>query len=239
MPPTTSVRGAAAYGANSLRPAEAGYHGDDGPSRTRTTRRASCSAANCPSKQFVARVATARPWPTWARPRSTSTATAAAAFRKWSSPRARRWRRWKRSFRPNSPTAATCWPRGCRPSRRPIVASFPQARYNPVGRTFRIAPVAPRKASRRPDRARRARILSGRVAIVTAGTSDLPVAEEARETALWTGAAVTLMQDVGVAGPHRLAANLPLLANGRRHRGGRRHGRGAAQRGGRLRVAVR
>jgi hypothetical protein len=47
--------------------------------------------------------------------------------------------------------------------------------------------------------------------IVTAGTSDLPVAEEARETALWTGAEVTLIQDVGVAGPHRLIVNLPLL----------------------------
>ena len=47
--------------------------------------------------------------------------------------------------------------------------------------------------------------------IVTAGTSDLPVAEEARETALWTGAAVEMVQDVGVAGPHRLAAKLPLL----------------------------
>ena len=51
----------------------------------------------------------------------------------------------------------------------------------------------------------------GRVAIVTAGTSDLPVAEEARETALWAGAHVELIQDVGVAGPHRLTANLPLL----------------------------
>ena len=47
--------------------------------------------------------------------------------------------------------------------------------------------------------------------IVTAGTSDQPVAEEARETALWTGADVTLLADVGVAGLHRLTANLPLL----------------------------
>ena len=47
--------------------------------------------------------------------------------------------------------------------------------------------------------------------IVTAGTSDLPVAEEARETALWTGASVRLISDVGVAGPHRLTANLPQL----------------------------
>jgi NCAIR mutase (PurE)-related protein len=49
------------------------------------------------------------------------------------------------------------------------------------------------------------------VVIVTAGTSDLPVAEEARETALWTGARVRLIQDVGVAGPHRLTANLGVL----------------------------
>ena len=49
--------------------------------------------------------------------------------------------------------------------------------------------------------------------IVTAGTSDLPVAEEARETALWTGAAVNYVQDVGVAGPHRLAAKVHLLAD--------------------------
>jgi NCAIR mutase (PurE)-related protein len=47
--------------------------------------------------------------------------------------------------------------------------------------------------------------------VVTAGTSDLPVAEEARETALWTGAEVWLVLDVGVAGPHRLAANLQYL----------------------------
>jgi NCAIR mutase (PurE)-related protein len=50
------------------------------------------------------------------------------------------------------------------------------------------------------------------VAIVTAGTSDLPVAEEARETALWMGHRVTLVQDVGVAGPHRLPARLPEFA---------------------------
>ncbi|MGD0382034.1 MAG: nickel pincer cofactor biosynthesis protein LarB [Thermoguttaceae bacterium] len=47
--------------------------------------------------------------------------------------------------------------------------------------------------------------------IVTAGTGDLPVAEEARETAIWTGASVRLISDVGVAGPHRLAANLSEL----------------------------
>ncbi|MGA2031555.1 MAG: nickel pincer cofactor biosynthesis protein LarB [Thermoguttaceae bacterium] len=84
-----------------------------------------------------------------------------------------------------------------------LLAQFPGAQYNAVGRTFRI----PQPAAQSACPAER----SGRVTIVTAGTSDLPVAEEARETALWTGAEVSLVQDVGVAGPHRLAANLPLL----------------------------
>jgi NCAIR mutase (PurE)-related protein len=80
-------------------------------------------------------------------------------------------------------------------------AKHPTANYNPIGRTFRLAqPPGTDK-------------IAGRVTIVTAGTSDLPVAEEARETALWTGAEVKFLQDVGVAGPHRLAANLHLLAD--------------------------
>jgi len=83
--------------------------------------------------------------------------------------------------------------------------AFPGGQYNPIGRTFRIPR---RNPSREPEQGS---ITSGKVAIVTAGTSDLPVAEEARETALWTGADVTVIQDVGVAGPHRLQANLGLL----------------------------
>ncbi len=85
-----------------------------------------------------------------------------------------------------------------------LLVKFPQARYNPVGRTFRIPQGAAAEAGGQSP-------ALGRVVIVTAGTSDLPVAEEARETALWTGAAVEMVQDVGVAGPHRLAARLPLL----------------------------
>ena len=80
-----------------------------------------------------------------------------------------------------------------------LLSQFPEADYNPVGRTFRVAqPPVDGDAA-------------GRVTIVTAGTSDQPVAEEARETALWTGTDVTLIADVGVAGLHRLTANLPLL----------------------------
>ncbi len=44
----------------------------------------------------------------------------------------------------------------------------------------------------------------GTVLIVTAGTSDLPVAEEAAETAIALGNTVTRLTDVGVAGIHRL-----------------------------------
>jgi hypothetical protein len=86
-----------------------------------------------------------------------------------------------------------------------LLAQFPGAQYNPIGRTFRIP--------RSPEAEDKTKSIAGRVTIVTAGTSDLPVAEEARETALWTGAAVNYVQDVGVAGPHRLAANLHLLTD--------------------------
>ncbi len=84
-----------------------------------------------------------------------------------------------------------------------LLAKFPTGQFNAIGRTFRI--------SGNRDVVHDASKATGKVAVITAGTSDLPVAEEARETALWTGADVTLLQDVGVAGPHRLTANLPLL----------------------------
>ena len=51
----------------------------------------------------------------------------------------------------------------------------------------------------------------GRVCVVSAGTSDLPVAEEALETLAWMGVQSQLVTDVGVAGPHRLPAYLEKL----------------------------
>lgn len=71
-------------------------------------------------------------------------------------------------------------------------------RYNAVARTFRLFAAEGEPAPQ-----------AGKVAVISAGTSDAPVAEEARETALWTGAEVVFIQDVGVAGPHRLQAKLP------------------------------
>ena len=51
----------------------------------------------------------------------------------------------------------------------------------------------------------------GLVAVLAAGTSDGPVAEEAAITALAFGAAVERIDDVGVAGLHRLVAARPVL----------------------------
>ncbi len=78
----------------------------------------------------------------------------------------------------------------------------PDLRYNTLGRTIvleREPPVTP----------------EGTLAIVTAGTADLPVAEEAFETACLFGARVERINDVGVAGVHRLVPHLPVLRQAR------------------------
>ncbi len=53
----------------------------------------------------------------------------------------------------------------------------------------------------------------GRVAILTAGTSDIPVAEEAKLIAQEMGCAVTAIYDVGVAGIHRLLEPMKQVAS--------------------------
>src|SRR5262249_49015880 len=75
-----------------------------------------------------------------------------------------------------------------------LLAAFPEASHNPVARTFRIDAEVPGV------------VRHGKVAVISAGTSDLPVAEEAVETARWMGCEVELIVDVGVAGPQRLPA---------------------------------
>src|SRR6185436_7020477 len=58
----------------------------------------------------------------------------------------------------------------------------------------------------------RKKLKAGRVAVVCAGTSDLPVAEEAVVTARAMGAQTQLITDVGVAGIHRLLKRRADLA---------------------------
>jgi NCAIR mutase (PurE)-related protein len=70
---------------------------------------------------------------------------------------------------------------------------FPHAEQDRVGRTFWL----PAAGVERPAPV-------GRVFVLTAGTSDLPVAQEAVVTARALGCEVALVADVGVAGIHRL-----------------------------------
>ncbi|MFO1372009.1 MAG: nickel pincer cofactor biosynthesis protein LarB [Candidatus Competibacteraceae bacterium] len=78
----------------------------------------------------------------------------------------------------------------------------PEARYNPLGRVVVIQ--------------RRNRLLTDSyITIITAGTSDLPVAEEAAETALLFGNRIECINDVGIAGLHRLLARLEQIRGAR------------------------
>ena len=51
----------------------------------------------------------------------------------------------------------------------------------------------------------------GKVAVCTAGTADIPVAEEAAQTAEYFGSNVERIYDVGVSGLHRLLAKLEII----------------------------
>jgi pyridinium-3,5-biscarboxylic acid mononucleotide synthase len=57
--------------------------------------------------------------------------------------------------------------------------------------------------------------VGGLVVVVAAGTSDLPIAREALQTARYLGRATELVVDVGVAGLHRVLARLDLLRRAR------------------------
>jgi NCAIR mutase (PurE)-related protein len=73
-----------------------------------------------------------------------------------------------------------------------------EANYNPLGRTITI-------------QKRKEPLTESYIAIVAAGTSDLPVVEEAAETALILGNRVEKVVDVGVAGIHRLFDKMDII----------------------------
>ena len=80
-----------------------------------------------------------------------------------------------------------------------VLAAHPAANHNAVART-----VALRQSAGAGEAG--AGETKGHVAVICAGTSDLPIAEEAAVTAETFGAKVTRLYDVGVAGLHRLLA---------------------------------
>lgn len=79
-----------------------------------------------------------------------------------------------------------------------LTAAIPGFRYAPVARTVSLVQSPP--AQRR-----------GTVAVLTAGTSDLPVSEECAETLIAVGLTPLRMYDVGVAGLHRLLHRVDAL----------------------------
>jgi len=83
-----------------------------------------------------------------------------------------------------------------------IRKAVPQLRYDPLARLGYWP--ASRRVSQR-----------GLVAVVTGGTSDLPVAEEAARTLELLGSRAARLYDVGVAGIHRLLSQWRLLQRAR------------------------
>jgi NCAIR mutase (PurE)-related protein len=77
-----------------------------------------------------------------------------------------------------------------------VRGAFPRAVWTPLARTVHL----------QPEGADEARLDTGNILIVSAGTSDLPVAEEAAVVAEVFGHRVERLTDVGVAGIHRLFA---------------------------------
>ena len=80
-----------------------------------------------------------------------------------------------------------------------VLAAHPAAIYNNVARTVALRQTAGASEACANE-------TRGHVAVICAGTSDLPIAEEAAVTAETFGAKVTRLYDVGVAGLHRLLA---------------------------------
>lgn len=74
---------------------------------------------------------------------------------------------------------------------------FPQVQYDPISRILKIE--------------KKDKIHEGKIAVCTAGTADIPVAEEAAQTAEYFGAYVERIYDVGVSGMHRLFSRMDTI----------------------------
>ncbi len=78
-----------------------------------------------------------------------------------------------------------------------VKAKVPQVEYDPLSRILKI------------EKKGKERI--GKIAVCTAGTADIPVAEEAAQTAEFFGSRVERIYDVGVSGIHRLLDRIELI----------------------------
>ncbi len=78
-----------------------------------------------------------------------------------------------------------------------IQSLYPDAIYDPISRIIKIE---------KPNKQRK-----GLIAVCTAGTADIPIAEEAAQTAEFLGNNVVRIFDVGVSGLYRLLARLDVI----------------------------
>lgn len=78
-----------------------------------------------------------------------------------------------------------------------ICEKFPEVVYDPLSHILKIE---------KKDKKR-----IGKIAVCTAGTADISVAEEAAQTAEYFGANVERIYDVGVSGIHRLLSRLDTI----------------------------
>lgn len=78
-----------------------------------------------------------------------------------------------------------------------VHAALPDAAYDPISHILKI------------EKEGKERI--GKIAVCTAGTADIPVAEEAAQTAEFFGTSVERVFDVGVSGIHRLISKLDVI----------------------------
>lgn len=79
--------------------------------------------------------------------------------------------------------------------------ALPRVQYDRVSKILKIETEPEKKAAQR----------IGKIAVCTAGTADIPVAEEAAQTAEYFGSCVTRIYDVGVSGLHRLLAHTETI----------------------------
>lgn len=84
-----------------------------------------------------------------------------------------------------------------------IIQLYPKAEYEPLSKILKI------ENENIEDTGK------GMILVVTGGTSDIPVADEAYHTAMFLGNKVERLYDVGVAGIHRLLGNRELLNKAR------------------------
>ncbi len=80
-----------------------------------------------------------------------------------------------------------------------VKSVVPEVLYDPISRILKVE---------RPEKERK-----GCVAVCTGGTADIPVAEEAAQTAEYFGCQVDRIYDVGVAGIHRLLSQRDRIRN--------------------------